>query len=262
MKNMIKPLTVALVTALLFCTNILTAGDGVLKSTPVGSWQLRQMINTDEKGKQTLQEMRTSLVGQEKRGKTEYLWVEIATDSFKMKKGQKGKQIGEHTVVKILMEKSLLQKDPEDVFSNLQGLGEEIIMQSGDQDPVKIEAGGMMSGMMQSMGPEIDYSFKKLGDETIEVPAGKIKCKVVEGEGSVEMKIVFKTIHVDSKSKQWTSDKVPFGIVRMDSVSITSGKESKMESVLLAYGDSGAKSEIKGQPQSMKMPSLGDIFGS
>lgn len=262
MKILKRSFTTALVTALLVFANTLTAGDGILKSTPVGSWQQRQMITTDAKGNQTLQEMKTSVVGEEKRGNNQYYWIEMATDSFKMKKGEKSKQTGEHVIVKILMEKSLLKSNAEDVFSNMQGLGEEIIMQNGDQDPIKIEAGGMMSGMMQAMGPEIDYKFKELGDETIKVPAGKFNCKIVEGEGSVEMKVVFKTIRVDSKSKQWTSDKVPFGIVKMDSVSVTDGKESKTESVLLAYGDSGAKSEIRGQPQTMQIPSLGNIFGN
>jgi hypothetical protein len=262
MNDLTKQITAVLATAFLSVTTVFSADYNMQKSTPVGSWQLRQVISTDEKGNQSLQEVRTSLVGEETRNKVDYVWIEMATDTFKMKKGNKDKPTGEHIVMKILMEKSLMSGDPEDIFNNLQGLGAEIIMQTGDQEPMKIEAGGMMSGMMQSMGPEIDYKFKELGHETIKVPAGKFKCKVVEGEGTAEMKIVFKTIRVNGKSKQWTSDKVPFGIVKMESTSEMSGKETKTEAVLLSCGDSGAVSEIRGQPQSIKLPSLGGLFGN
>ena len=263
MKNFTRPLTLALLATFFGLVTALSADTNLLKSTPVGSWQLRQVITTDDGGKQTLQEMRTSVVGEETRGKTDYLWIEIAIDSFKMKKGQKGKQTGEHTVMKILMDKSVLKSNkPEDVFNNLQGLGTEIIMQTGDNDPMKIEAGSMMSGMMQSMGPEIDYKFKDLGSETVETPKGKFKCKVIEGEGTVEMKIVFKTFRVNGKTKQWSSDDVPFNMVKMESVSEMNGKETKTEAVLLDFGKSGAKSEIHGEPQSVKMPNLGNLFGN
>lgn len=236
-----------------------SASYDLISSTPVGSWQLRQEITTDHKGKAQLSEIKTSLVGEEKRDGVDYVWVEMSMKTFKYKKGEKGKEQGDGMVIKVLLEKSLLKGKPEDVFNNMRGLGKEIIMQQGDADPMKIEEGGMLGGaMMQSLGMEIDYNFEEKGSETADVPAGKFKCKVVEGEGSVSAKIVFKTIKVDSTVKQWIGD-VPFGIVKSEDTSTMDGKTSTTSAVLLDYGKSGAVSEITKEPQAM--PGLGSIFG-
>ena len=241
-------------------TAAFSAGYDLISSTPVGSWQLRQEVTTDHKGKQQLSEIKTSLVGEENRGGVDYVWVEMSMKAYKMKKGGKDKQTGDKTVIKVLLEKSLLKGKPEDVFNNMRGLGKEIIMQQGDADPMKIEEGGMLGGaMMQSLGMEIDYKFQDKGSEKVEVPAGNIKCKVVEGAGSVTAKIVFKTIKVDGTVKQWMAD-VPFGIVKSEGTSTMDGKTSTTSAILLEYGKSGAVSEITKEPQSL--PGLGGLFGN
>jgi len=232
------------------------------KSTPVGSWQLRQEITLDEKGKGQLMEIKTSMVGEEKRADVDYVWIELAMNSFKYKNGKKGAAAGETTLVKILIEKAMLKGNPEDIVNNLRGMGKEIIMQQGDADPMKIEEGGMLGGaLMQALGMEVDYQFNESGSEKVETAAGSYKCKVVEGTGSVTAKILFKTIKVDSTVKQWLCNDVPFGIVKSETSSTTDGKTSTTSAILLDSGMKGAVSQIKGEAQSLSVPGLSDLFG-
>jgi hypothetical protein len=234
----------------------------LLKSTPVGSWQLRRELHTDDRGKQTIQETRTSLLGKEKRDGVDHVWIEMVTESFNVRKGEKGKQEGEPVIIKVLMEEKLLGGKPEDIINNMRGLGKEIIMQQGNAEPILIEEGGALgNAMMQAVGAEIKYDFKELAKENVETPAGKFNSKVIEGSGTTEIKIVFRTMRINGTSKQWMSDKVPFSIVKMESSSETGGKVSKVQGEVVEFGMSGAVSRIKGEPQRMNLPSLGNLFG-
>jgi len=263
MNATIRRLTTLLTMLAVTSTAAFSANYDLAKSTPIGSWQLRQELTTDASGKQQLSEIRTSMVGAEKREGVDYVWVEMAIQQFKVKKGVKGNPNGNATIVKVLLEKSLMSGKPEEVFNNMRGMGKEIIMQTGDSEPMKIEEGGMMGGaLMQALGMEIDYQFKDAGSEKLDTPSGKVACKIMEGQGSVTAKIVFKTIRVDSKIKQWLSDDVPFGIVKSEAANTTDGKTSTVEGKLLEFGKSGAVSQIKGEPKSLEIPGLGKLFGN
>ncbi len=262
MNAIIKRLSILSLTLAVSATAAFSAGYNLEKSTPVGSWQLRQEIMQDSDGRPQYAEVKTSMVGEEERDGIDYVWVEMVRDSFRYKNGQKGKKAGDTVIVKILLEASLLKGNPEDVFNNMRGLGKEIIMQSGDADPMKIEEGGMLGGaIMDTLGMEIDYNFEETGKEKVETAAGKIKCKVIEGTGSVKTKIIFKTIVIDGTSKQWMSDEVPFGIVKAESTSTMNGETSTTSSLLLDYGKKGATSQIQGEAQSLQIPGLKGLFG-
>ena len=262
MKNTIQCMMTLWVMMAVTVSSAHAASYDLTKSTPVGSWQLRQEISRDAKGKEQLMEVRTSMVGEEKREGVDHVWVEMEMNTFRYNKGKKGKASGDPILLKILMEKSTLKGNPEDIINNLRAMGKEIIMQQGDADPIKIEEGGMIgNAMMKSLGMEIDYNFDETGSERVETPAGKFKSRVVEGSGSVEMSVIFKTIRVDSTAKQWLSDDVPFAIVKAESTSTMDGKTTTTSSLLLDHGKKGAVSKIKGEAQSMKIPGLGDLFG-
>lgn len=257
-----KRLITVAVTLCITASSLFSASYNLQKSTPVGSWQLRQELTIDSRGHTQMNEIKTSVVGKESREDVDYLWVEMAMDAFRVKDGAKGRSTGEHVVIKVLVEKSLFKGSAEDVFSNLRGLGSEIIMQTGDSEPILIENGGMIGGaMLQALGTEINYQFDETGSEKITVPAGKFKCKIVEGSGTVETKILFKTLRIKSDSKQWTSDKVPFGIVKIESTSTMNGEMTTVKAELLDFGKSGAESEIKATPQKLEIPSLKSLFG-
>jgi hypothetical protein len=229
------------------------------KATPVGSWQEREQITTDEKGKQTGSTLRISYLGQEERDGEIYVWTEMETNNFKVKKKGRKPQ-GDPVYVKVLMKKSVLEGDISNSLSNFSDMAVEVIMQTGDSPPMRIKgAGSMMGGMAQAIGLEIKYTLTRDGNENVTVPAGSFECGRYRGQGSTSAKVVFKTINVESTSTQWISNDVPFGMVKVVSDDVVNGEKQHSETVLTAFGQSGATSKITGEPQ--EMPSLGNIFG-
>ncbi len=258
---------IALIFALIFSVALpLSAQAGtslkLLEATPVGSWSLREETTTDHRGRATVNVIRTSMLSKEERNGQTYYWVEMVNENFKVK-GDKRKPVGERMVVKSLMSEQFLSGDPANAIQNLRGFGEELIVQNGNSQPMRISgAGGFAEGLMKGMGAEINYNFSEQGNESVTVPAGSFDTKVLVGEGSTEMKVIFKKITVASKTTSYFSDKVPFGIVKADGESVTNGKVSTHSTRLLEYGRSGAQSQMTGEPQDMpNMPNIGDILG-
>lgn len=235
----------------------------LLAASPSGSWQLREDVETDAKGRQTGSSIRTSMLNSEMRDGKKYYWIEIAIDSYKITKKGKRKAQGDRAVIKSLIPESTLTEDPGNVLNNMRGFGIETIMQSGNEDPMRMgDTGGMMSGMMKAFNTEMEYDFEPLGNETVTVPAGEFSSQKYRGQGSVSMKVMFKKINVESDNTVWLSSKVPFGTVKVDGTSTTNGKESQYASQLIEFGMSGAESEITKEPTDMpEMPNLGDLFG-
>jgi hypothetical protein len=231
-----------------------------LASTPVGSWQEREQVVQDG-GKETVTVVRVKYLGDEERGGETFAWIETEMSNFKVKKGQRKPQ-GEPMAVKFLMKKSLLEGDVVNAVGAFSDLAAEIVMQTGDSQPMRIKgAGSMMDAMTQAMGFQMEYDFSRDGSETVTVPAGTFDCDRYLGQGTSTVKVMIKTITVDSRSTQWLSDEVPFGIVKVVSDDTVNGKPQHSESQLLAFGTSGATSVITGEPQDLEMPSLGGIFG-
>lgn len=231
-------------------------------ATPVGSWQLRESTDTDHKGRKTVSTMRTSLVGTETRGNEKHYWVEMAMESFKVKKSGKRKKQGDRIIMKSLIPASTFNGDPANVMSNLRAFGSETIMQTGKDDPMRMKEGSSMSGLMNSMLADIQYDFKKVGNEQITAAGKTLDAMKVEGSGSGEINVVFKKINIESDATFWLSKQVPFGTVKTEGTSMTNGKQSSHSSELLEFGQSGAVSEITREPVDMpEMPNIGDLFG-
>ena len=232
----------------------------MLSATPSGSWQIREDIETNRKGKQTGTTIKSSMLGSEMRDGKKYYWIEMAIDSFKVGRKGKRKATGDQAIIKSLIAADLMQGDPANVMSNLRGFGTETIIQSGNEDPMRMaDTSGMMAGIMQATQAEIKYDFEDQGSEQVSVAGGDFKTKKIGGLGSVEMKILFKKIRVESDSTMWLSNKVPFGTVKIESTTTTNGKASTISSQLLEYGKSGAVSQITKEPKDM--PKMPNIFG-
>lgn len=233
-----------------------------MQATPVGSWQLREDTSTDHKGRQTVTQMRSSLIAEETRDGEKHYWIEMVMNSFKVKKGVR-KSSGDMVIMKSLVAENALRGDPANAVNNLRAFGKEIIMQTGDQDPIIIRgAGGMAESMMQAMGTKVSYSYSFVGDEDVTVKAGTFPARKIQGSGATEMKVMFRKISVTSDNTAWISDRVPFGMVKADGESVTNGKKSIHSSELLEYGDSGATTLITKTPQEMpEIPSFKDILG-
>jgi len=235
----------------------------LLRSTPVGSWQLREEIDTNAKGKQTGTTIRTALVGKESRGGQTHYWLEMEIDSFKITRKGKRKKKGSRLIVKSLVSESVLKGDPANVMKNLQGIGVETIIQSGKDKPMRLRnTGDMMAGIAQAANIQIQYDFNDLGRETVDVAAGSFESKKIQGKGNVDTKVLFKKIKIQSDATMWLSDKVPFGTVKIDGMTLTNGKKSTQSSQLLEFGMSGAQSKITGEIEDApELPGLGDLLG-
>ncbi len=235
----------------------------LIESTPIGSWQLREEVETNHKGKQTVNLIRTSMLSMEERDGEPHYWVETSMQTFKLRKNGKRKAKGKPVVMKALMPESLFTSDPSNAMENLQSMGTEVIVQQGKQKPMRI---GDTSALMQAASAiakvEMTYDFSELGKETVEVDAGKFDTKKIAGSADVEVKVLFKKIKANSQSTIWIAKQVPFGTVKMQDETTTNGKVSQTEGRLLEYGMSGATSQITGEIQDApEMPKLNDLFG-
>lgn len=237
-------------------------GYNFLESTPIGSWQLREDTSIDHKGRQTVMETLSSLLGEETRDGQKYYWIEMSMQTFKVKR-DKRKPSGDTIIFKTLVAESAFRDDPANALNNVRAYGKEMIMQNGNSDPILIRgAGGMGDSMLKSLGAKVSYAYEFVGDEEVTVKAGSFPAKKMEGSGTTEMKVVFKKISVTSSNTAWVADRVPFGMVKAQGESITNGKKSTHSSELLAYGQSGAVSKITKTPQELpEMPDIKGIFG-
>ena len=151
--------------------------------------------------------------------------------------------------MKALIAESALNGDPANLASNLTGYGKEIIIQTGDAQPMRIREGGMFGGMMmQALGIQIDYQFTKLGNEKVETPAGEFKAEKFAGTGSAEGRILLQKISVQSESEIWMTPDVPFGFARSVSTETVNGKPGSSQSQVTSYGMDGGVSKITGEP--------------
>jgi hypothetical protein len=231
-----------------------------LGSTPVGAWQEREQTTT-RGGKEVVTVMRIKYLGDEERDGETYAWIENEMASFKVKKDRRKPQ-GDPVYVKFLVSKSVLEGDVVNAIGAFNDLAVEVIMQTGDQQPMRIKgAGSAMSGLAQSIGFQVDYELTRDGSETVTVPAGTFECERYRGQGSATAKVLVKTINVESRSNQWVSEEVPFGVVRVVSDDTINGKPQQSEARLTAYGRSGASSRITGEPQDLDMSPLEGLFG-
>lgn len=250
-------LKLGVLVAALTLPGVATALD-FLAATPVGSWQLREEVTTDHRGRQSVALVRTSMVGQEQRGADTHYWIEVELVNYQLKKGKR-KQQGERSIIKVLVAEDALTRDPGDVMTNLRGIGSEVIMQTGDQQPMRISGGGAMAdAMLQAMGTQMEYDYQQVGSKEVTVAAGTFECEVQRGSGYTEMKVMFKTFRVESEADMCFSAQVPFGIVSSQSKNTTNGDSSTTEVNLLEFGVSGAKSKISGEPA--EAPSLPNLF--
>jgi len=230
-------------------------------STPVGSWQEREQV-TEDGGKTSVSIMKLKYLGDEERNGETYSWLETEAKSFKVKKKGR-KQQGDTVYMKALIKKSLLEGDVVNSIGNFNDMAIDIIMQSGDQQPMRIKnAGEMMGGVARATGLQISYELTADGSEEVSVPAGTFSCDRYRGKGSATMDLMIKKMRVDSNAIQWISKDVPFGVVKIVSEDTVNGKPQHSETTLLSFGRSGATSGITGEPEDMpEMPSLGGLFG-
>lgn len=238
-------------------------GVDFVSASPVGSWQLREQITTNHKGKRSGNTIRTSMVGKEQRDGETHYWVEVAMQNFKISKKGKRKNKGKRVVMKSLMPESQFTADPENVLSNLRNFAVETIIQTGKEEPMRIpDTGGMLASAMQLSNVDIKFDFEPLGKETIRVQAGEFEANKSRGQGSTVVNAIIKKIRIKSDMINWYSNSVPFGLIKMEGTTTNNGKISNEVTELLEFASSGAESEITRPAKDMpQAPGLDGLFG-
>jgi hypothetical protein len=242
---------------LLISFDSLAAEFNFAKSTTVGSWVKREDLSTDHKGKQTLAEMKLALVGSEKVDGVTHYWLEMAIQSYSLKK-DKRKKNGPLSITKVLINAELFSASPANVLGNFSKYAKTIIVQQGDNDPMRIDQGGMLGeSMMKGLGIEVEFKYSQGGSKKVDVPAGKFDCTVFNGEGTTETKVLIKKFKVVSKTEGCFSNSVPFGLVYSTTDSTINGNLNKSETRLVETG-TGATSAITKEP--VVAPAIPKLF--
>lgn len=225
-----------------------------LKATPLGSWQEREETLIDDRGRQTLSVVRSSLLAEEERNGDLHYWIEVETQSFELKK-DKRKAKGDIVVLKTLVAANVLRDKPENILRNLADYAVETIIQTGEGDPMRLSGAGVLAqGMLAAFGFQIEFQFTPQGNESVNCQAGTFDCQKIQGTGSARSKVLFKEMVVESETTSWLSQKVPFGLVRSESTTKVNGEAQNSKAILTAMGLSGAISKISKTP--VEMPNL------
>lgn len=228
------------------------------KSTPIGSWAIREDISTNHKGKQTVNVIKTSAVGKEDFDGSPHVWVEMETQAYKIKKDKRKKK-GDKVIMKMLLDTALFSESPANIITNITGHAKTIIIQNGNEDPMLIEQGGALAQvMMQAAGIQIEFDYTEKGNKSVKVPAGDFNCKLVQGNGTAESKILFKKMKVQSEIESCYTNQVPFGLVQANAKIKTNGKDSTNLTQLIKFGKSGATSAITKEP--VAAPQIPKLF--
>jgi len=255
-KNLVK-LTALLSLSLVSTLVVASTEFNFAQSTPVGSWAVREDLNTDHKGKQNVSVTKFSVVDKENVDGKMHYWIEMETQNFTLKKDKRKKQ-GDPSIFKVLVDADMFTSSAANAVGNLSKHAKTIVIQSGNNDPMIIDQGGMLGeSMMKAMGIQIDFTYTQSGTKKVEVPAGKFSCNIFKGSGTTETKIVFKTFKISSQTEGCFSNSIPFGMISAETRSTTNGKPSTNKIQLMEFGKSGAKTAITKTPkEGPKIPKL------
>ena len=253
MRNLIW---IVLIGAVLSAPNVCAEFD-MAATLNVGGWQEREEVTTNAKGKVTaVNVVWSGIVAQATIDGVPHVWMEMRTQEYKQNRKGKRKKRGDLAIIKMAIPTSALVKF-DDPFNNMRMFANDTIIKTGNSKPMRMRGGGMMADMMlKSFGANIDFNLQPSGSvEDIETPAGSFTAHQFIGNGSVEMKVVIRTIKIDSELEMWLSEDVPMGVVKQLITNRQGKKVTNVATQVLAFGD-GATSMID-DAEITEMPGFG-----
>ncbi|OQY26448.1 MAG: hypothetical protein B6244_13535 [Candidatus Cloacimonetes bacterium 4572_55] len=226
-----------------------------------GSWAEYEVKNLHD-GKETVSRIKISILSSEKVDGTTLYDVEIVTRS----------DTGDVDKMKVKMPKK--SREEMKASSSLR----ELVVQHNDNQPVRLSL--KMNFHMPQLDaleesrPPIEETVSELGTENVETKAGKFECRHIQKKGKRRTEkpkkrdmVVQETGYTDDV---WLSDLVCLGVIKGNNYTETTmtlvkndpaeplveqgKKTSESHYLLVDYGDSGAKSEIFGEPVDMGDP--------
>ena len=174
-----------------------------------------------------------------------HVWMESRIQAIKVNRKGVRKPKGDLAIMKTLVEESALS-DFTNPMDNMRKYAKETIVKTGNGKAIRMREGGLMADMiLKAFGANIDFQFSDSGiREEVSVPAGAITAQKFTGSGSVQMKVLFKTIQIESEIETWMSEDIPLGVVKQEIHSTSNGKASTISVQLIRYGTTGATSMI------------------
>ena len=232
----------------------------LLAATPVGSWAMSEDLETDHRGRQTVKVLKYSMLGTEQRDGDTHYWLEVVIDRFALKNGKRKKQ-GDRFVFKALVGEAALKGDLLSVTLDWRDNSEELIIQTGDGQPIRISGhSGVADVFMESLWAGVTLTFGSAGLDAVTVPAGTFHTEKLLLSSSTEVQAYSTEVTVTNTT--WYTPSVPFGVVKVEGRTIINGDVSTNTTRLLDYGISGAHSLITSPPQELPpMPTLPAPFG-
>ena len=215
-----------------------------LADASVGSW-----VTTEERiqrGKKTeIVQVTRSLVGEETIDGKRHLWMEVKTQNYKTNRKGELKTKGDMGHMKILMDTSVFDGSFTSGMKNIQKIARKMYIKNGDQ-VMDMSGGGALADMlMKASNAEFNFQTTDLGESReFDTPLGQVTAHKYRAVGGGQMKVLIKTVKIQSEIDMWMSDKIPFGTVESHGTSVVNGKSETSTSRILAAGNSGAVSEI------------------
>jgi hypothetical protein len=148
------------------------------------------------------------------------------------------------------MKRSAFQLDPANAVLNPLEAAAEVIVQTGDGDPIRFQ-GKNLGKAADMLGFQVAYQWQSVGPESVTVPAGTFDALHVKGSGSATTKILIKKIEMSSQGDWWYSAQVPFGIVKGEGTTTLNKKTQSFTTELKSHGSSGATTQITKAVQDM-----------
>ena len=208
------------------------------KTLDVGSWQEREEITYNAKGKKTnIATIWVGIVDKEDIAGVPHVWMEMRTQTYRENRKGERKPKGEQAIMKTSIETSALT-DFDDPFNNMRKFAKDTIIKNGNAKPMRMRAGGVMADMiLKAFGASVDFTLEPSGKtESINTPAGDFHADQYLGTGSVEMQVLIRRVRVDSEIDMWLSEDVPMGVVKQHITNTQGKKVTRIETQLLAHG--------------------------
>ncbi len=228
----------------------------VLDATPPGSWARYESVEYDKKGRgKTASTMTNKFLSRETVDGVDHMWLEMEMQSYKIGRNGERKADGKPMVMKVLVEESFFSQGGGNIGA-LRGFGKEMIMQQGDETPMRMtNVGAMAAGLGGMAEVNMDGTYERHGTVDVDTPAGSFDAVHVSGTQQATVGVAMLKRTITSDIELWVSPDVPFATVR--NVFTEQGRSARRtEMILQEYGTSGAASAITGTPEDIEMPAM------
>lgn len=246
--------------------NAETLVDNIFKSTPIGSWQERE-VYTWKENKAFISHYKIARVFGSDADKTSepgsYV-IEIKIQRYSLINVDVKEPIGPEIIIKLVYPESFIARGIHILELKPLENAQKVIVKIGEETPVTV-SNMNIAYVFRFIGPSFNFTtFDSNSDELIDVPAGFFRAAVFESKTLEKSRwdsdFNVSGTHVDAKN--WIVRGIPFGTVRSrTTIRDPSGNLIYFrESQLLRFGHRGAFGQLFKKPKETPFSSLWSFF--